>query len=106
MTVILAALGLLLLIFFPFNSIKEVTIREISGLPLDTSIKIQGIITGVYKTKEVMIFNVTDQTSTVKVVLFKPGNTKLADNLKIEVTGIIKAYKNSVEIHAIDLKNA
>jgi len=101
---IFSIIGLLLLLIIPIEDFKEITIKEINSLPLESKIKIQGLVNNIYKTNKVFTFNLTDQTSTTKVVLFNPKSLNLNNNDKIEVKGIVKTYKNSIEIHAKSIK--
>lgn len=103
---ILAILGLLLLIFIQKDSFKEVKIKEINSLPLESRVKLIGIVNKPYKTKKILIFNLTDSTDTIKVFLSNPKTLNLKENSKIEVSGIVKTYNNNLEIHAnsINLK--
>ncbi|MBI4154679.1 OB-fold nucleic acid binding domain-containing protein [Candidatus Woesearchaeota archaeon] len=100
---IFSIIGLLLLLITPIEDFKEITIKEINSLPLESKVKIQGLIDSIYKNK-VLTFNLTDQTGTTKVVLFNPKSLNLNNNDKIEVQGIVKTYKNSIEIHAKSIK--
>ncbi len=101
---ILSVIGLLFLLFIPLNESKLITIKEINKLPLDSNVKIRGVINNIYKTDKILTFNLTDPTDTIKITLFNPKDINLNKNSNIEVSGIVKTYNNNLEIHANTIK--
>ncbi len=104
-SITIAVFGLLLLIFLPLNDAKKATIKELNSYPLNTNVELSGIASGIYKTKEVLIFNLTDSTGTVKIVLFSPKNIKITESQNLNIIGSVKTYKNLLEIHANSIEN-
>lgn len=81
-----------------------INISEISSSLVDQSVKVQGKIVSIKNSPSVLIFDVKDDTGSVKVVVFDKKNLDLNKNQLVEVLGVVKEYKGSLEVEAKNIK--
>ena len=104
LAIILAIVGLILLIILTSINEKTTDIKEVNKLPLETKVNLMGKINNIEKSKDVTKFNITDETGTIKGIIFNSKSLKLVENRLFEINGIVKTYKDSIEIHVNSIK--
>lgn len=104
LAIILAVVGLILLIILTSINEKTTNISEVNKLSLETKVNLMGKINNIEKSKDTTKFNITDETGTIKGIIFNSKSLKLTENKQFEIKGIVKTYKDSVEIHVNSIK--
>jgi|SRR3989344_9660396 len=104
LAIIIAILGLILLIILTSINEKTTEISEVKKLQLDSKVNLIGKLTNIEKSKDVTKFNITDETGTIKGIIFK--SLELRENKLFEIKGVVKTYKNSIEIHVNSIKES
>ncbi len=75
-------------------------ISDISDSMIDQSVKIQGEIVSVKSTPSVLIFDVKDDSGSIKIIAFDDEDSEFSNGQLIEVLGDVKDYKGMLEIEA------
>lgn len=75
-----------------------ISISEVSESLVDQSVKIQGKVVSVRNTPTVSIFDVKDDSGSIKVIIFE--NSAFSKGQAVEILGAVKEYKGSLEIEA------
>ena len=103
LAILCSIIGLLILIFVS-NTIEpqKLKIKDITKEHVGQAIKTQGTISSIQTIDELTILEITDKTSKIKVIAF--ANTTLSKNNNIEIEGIVKEYKDELEIEADIIK--
>ena len=79
-------------------------ISLIDNSSIGKTVKVQGFITSVSNSPGILIMNIQDKTSNITVIAFKEEEINLQKNDLIEVSGIVKEYKDKLEIEAKEIK--
>lgn len=119
-SLIFSILGVFLILFISESTNLPITkISDINEDKIDQKIKINGKITNVVDTPEIIITNIKDETGTITVIIFKNNETKifplnlfqnpeeiiLKNNEIVEIEGIIMEYEGNLEINADEIKS-
>lgn len=105
LSIISAILGITLLIIISDKIvIPSSDISSIDKQDINKHIKVNGIVKKMISKGGITILELEDKTSTIKVVLFKPGEIKLKKGSFVEVEGKIGSYEDSPEIIAETIK--
>ena len=84
---------------------KSYSISQIDKSMTDHNVKIKGKITNILKTEKVLILNVKDDSGSIKVASFDPGeSSEIKNGSNIEVTGKVSLYQNKIEVIADSIK--
>ena len=95
----LSIIGILILLFLTeINSEELITIEEALNSSVDTKVKIRGEITSLAETPGILLLSLKENLSEIKAIAFKEEEINLNKKDYVEVTGIIKEYKNEKEI--------
>jgi len=103
-SLILAVLGILILIILSvFYEPKLTKIKDLNSNKLNQKIKVEGKIISSKKYSNFYINKLKDSTSTIDILT----EQKIQTNKTLEVIGVLKEYKDSLQISAdkIVLKN-
>lgn len=106
---IISLTGMLLLLWLsaklPKQAEDTVLISSVEEMPEHTQVKIAGTIVSIKDTPTIMILDMKDSSSTIKVIADKKGmELKLKQKMRIEVQGTIKMYQEEVEIEASKIR--
>lgn len=77
-----------------------VNISDVSESFIDQDVKIRGTIVSSRITPSVLMFDVKDETGTIKVVAFDKEDFESGEGQLVEVLGNVKEYKGVLEIEA------
>tara|TARA_B100001971_G_C17764731_1_gene321931 strand:+ start:186 stop:527 length:342 start_codon:yes stop_codon:yes gene_type:complete len=83
--------------------LKTTKINSITKKNIDQMVKINGVITSVKDLPGILLLNI-DDGSVIKVIVFKEEELNLATGEIVEIEGIVKEYKNELEIEASLIK--
>ena len=75
-------------------------ISQISKEYINKEIKVQGQITKITNKDTVSIIEISSKKSNIQVISYKEDLKKLAKGEKVQVTGILKEYRNTLQIEA------
>lgn len=95
---------LIILIISERLETPAIKISEINSELLEKQVKISGNITNILQYPGIFIISVKDSTGEIKVVTFEE-NIQLEKGLAVEIEGIIKKYKGSLEIEAKQIRS-
>lgn len=90
----------LLIIISDKLDIPTSTISSLSKEDINKQIKVKGIANSIVNKKSIIILNLKDASSSIKVVLFNPKESKIKKNSVLEVNGKISLYEDELEIIA------
>ena len=77
-----------------------IRIADVSEDIIEQSVKIQGKIVSLRNTPSVLIFDVKDDSGSIKVVAFNDGNSQLNNGQRVKILGDVTEYKGMLEIEA------
>ena len=105
-SLVCALVGTLIILFISENKdISDSNIADISKNDLNKEMKIKGYITLSKNLLGILILNVQDNTGNITVVAFKEDeDINLKTGQVIEVIGIVKEFKDSLEIEASKIR--
>jgi len=92
----------LLLLFAEVSAPKEISISKVDS-HLGEDVHITGLVTSVAYYDTVNFFDVSDGTSTIKVVSFEKPTVNLTEGDSIGISGRVKIYKGELEIVADEI---
>jgi DNA/RNA endonuclease YhcR with UshA esterase domain len=119
-SLIFSILGVFTILFISESTTLPITkISDIAEDKIDQKIKINGKITNVVDTPEIIIANIKDETGTITVIIFKNNETKIfplnlfqtPENIPlknyqiVEIEGTIMSYQGNLEISADEIKS-
>ena len=119
-SLIFSILGVFTILFISESTTLPITkISDIAEDKIDQKIKINGKITNVVDTPEIIIANIKDETGTITVIIFKNNETKIFplnlfqthENIPlknyqiVEIEGTIMSYQGNLEISADEIKS-
>ena len=91
----------LLLIIYSITLI-EAPLKDINKTSNWDYVRLQGIIHGYAGLERLTIFNLVDETGSIKVIFFKQAPAWNGE--KVEVTGRVAEYKGTLELKGVRLK--
>lgn len=98
-------IGILIIIFISDSiEIKQTNISDITEKYLNKEIKITAQITKIHITSGLYILTLDDNTSEIKAIIFKDENLDFKNYDRVEITGEVVKYKNTLEIQVNELK--
>lgn len=101
----LSLIGIFILLIVSETESKNIIdIKESLEKEVDQEVKIKGKITTLTETPGLILLNLKDNTGEIKALLFKEEKINLQKSIQVEVTGIIKEYKNEKEIEISSIK--
>lgn len=77
-----------------------ISISDISDSLLDRDVRIQGKISSIKESSSVLILEVKDDSSAIKVVAFDNDYSNFKKNQSVEILGVVKEYKGVLEIES------
>jgi len=77
--------------------VPSLKIHEVSRNVLEKQIKVSGTIKNLKFYSGLIVFDIQDETGKIKVIAYEE-EVNFKENLKIELEGIVKEYKNNLEI--------
>lgn len=102
---ICSIIGIFIIFIFADNLEPSlINISEISSSLIDQSVTVQGKIVSIKSSPSILIFDVKDDTGSIKVVAFDEKNSDLNKDQLVEILGIVKEYKGFLEIEARKIK--
>lgn len=93
---------LIILLISESLEVPYIKVSEINKDLLDKQVKINGTITRINTYPGLTLLSIKDSTGEIKAITFE--NIEIEESVLVEVTGIIKEYKNSLEIEIKQLK--
>ncbi len=100
---VFSLVGIIILLFLG-NSIKleHSNISDIDKTKIGENVKTKGMVVDKKELQSLYLFNIKDETGTIKVVIFKDNKDSvyLKKGQMIEVEGVVKKYKDELEIEA------
>ena len=105
-SLICALIGILIILFISERKeISDSNISSISKNHLDKEVKVKGYVTTSTNLPGIFILDLQDNTGNITVVIFKEDeNIDIKNGQVLEVTGIVKEYKNNLEVEASSVK--
>jgi len=101
----LSLIGILILLLKKKKKdLSSSNISEIINSSIEKEVKIKGIVTKITNTPGLLILNIKDNTAEIKAIAFKEKEIEINKNDIIELQGIVKKYKNELEIEASLIK--
>ncbi len=98
-------IGIILLIIISDKlDVPTSTISSLSKEDINNQVKVKGIVNQVVNKESIIILNLKDASSSIKVVLFNPKESKIKKNSFVEVDGKISLYEDKLEIIADSVK--
>jgi len=102
-SLIVASIGLLVLLFFA-DSFELVTINNIENVENEQEVKLQGVITRLTQLDKVVFIELEgEQVIKSDVILFPDGDIYLQEGNYVEITGTIEEYNNKKELIANEI---
>lgn len=92
-----------ILILFIYTGSLSLDIKDISLInkeDLNKFVKVNGQVTSIRDLPGILILSLKDKTSQIKVIIFKEDELKIKKNDILEIEGIVKEYKEELEIQA------
>lgn len=101
LVLIASFLGIFILLVISENvSIKESSIIQLSKEGVGKRVMVSGFISNLFETEGLYLFDLTNNSDSIKIVLFKNNETKLYNNNFVFVEGELTEYKGDLEITA------
>lgn len=98
---ILAIFGIFFLLILQENTKpKDLEISQISNDYLNKEIRVQGEVKKITNKNGLFIIDLYSKNSDIKVIFYKEVLKEINKGDIIQVTGILKEYKNTLEIQA------
>lgn len=94
----------LLIVISDKLDIPTSTISSLSKEDINKQVKVKGIVNNIINKESIIILNLKDTSSSIKVVLFNPKKSKIKKNSFVEVDGKISSYEDKLEIIADSVK--
>ena len=94
----------IILIINESYSLSYSNISLIDNSSIGKTVKVRGFIISISDSPGILIMNIQDKTSNIIVIAFKEDEINLQKNDLIEVSGIVKEYKDKLEIEAKEIK--
>ena len=94
----------IILIINESYSLSYSNISLIDNSSIGKTVKVQGFIISISDSPGILIMSIQDKTSNITVIAFKEDEINLQKNDLIEVSGIVKEYKDKLEIEAKEIK--
>lgn len=100
-SLIISITGILfLLLLSNLTEAKKLDIKEITNKIIDKKVEINGKITNIKNYDNMKIIKVKDKTGEINLILYTDNKLNLTINQTINVIGIVKRYKQELEIQA------
>lgn len=100
-SLICALIGLMIILWVSETiTIPEYKISEINKDILDKTIKVNAKITMIKETQSLDILTIEDETGKIKMIIFKEDPLNLSKGDQVSIQGIVREYKNELEIEA------
>ena len=97
----ISLLGILLLFVYTENiNIETKNISNLTSKDIDKYVKITGEVTRTTDTPGLLILNIKDKTSEIKVIVFKEEKIDIKQDDFLIIEGKITEYKGELEIQA------
>jgi len=96
------AIIIALLIIIYSLTLIEAPLKEINETSIGDYVRVQGTIQSYAGLERLTIFNLIDETGSIKVVFFKQAPAW--NGKKVEVTGRVAEYKGELELKGVRLK--
>jgi len=103
--IISSIIGIILLIVISNKlDIPTSTISSISKESINKQIKVKGTVKNIIDKENLIMLNLKDKSSQIKVVLFNTNKPNIKKNSFVEISGKVSLYEDEFEIIADSVK--